>query len=386
MGGDPIRAGFVLHFPPERQEQAIRFCQIVGVGIPDLVEKRSYSSALHPLNRPRRTDRAAPADGRLGPPENTEPESPPPPGTSLGEVVGVGAAGEFAPADQVLVTHSDPQAQVLSPDNPDGNPQSSDPRTTLGINRPLLRHPPPSGPMSTAATRHDVSREIQEAVREHTQIWVYFQNMNGRSGTSSRRSTYHPLAVHPAPRHHPPSADEHHHPRPAGGLGDYTRVTVSSASWRNQGIEVYLHKRTPWRVDLEFANTLRGALCVKVFTHDTHLYILAVHAPLVRKVKSFGCHLFWARHWREVLASSNPGPQKPIRPGPAPLPTGQGGRSSKVEKTGAAVTKCTGNVESMLKLQLLQSSARWYSVGETDAVAKKLLKGAVKEKLNKQKH
>ena len=159
MGGDPIRAGFVLHFPPERQEQAIRFCQIVGVGIPDLVEKRSYSSALHPLNRPRRTDRAAPADGRLGPPENTEPESPPPPGTSLGEVVGVGAAGEFAPADQVLVTHSDPQVQVLSPDNPDGNPQSSDPRTTLGINRPLLRHPPPSGPMSTAATKPDVSRQ-----------------------------------------------------------------------------------------------------------------------------------------------------------------------------------------------------------------------------------
>ena len=54
-------------------------------------------------------------------------------------------------------------------------------------------------------------------------------------------------------------------------------------------------------------NTLRSALCVKVFTHDTHLFILAVHAPQGRKVKSFGYHLFWARLWREVLASTNPG-------------------------------------------------------------------------------
>ena len=60
-------------------------------------------------------------------------------------------------------------------------------------------------------------------------------------------------------------------------------------------------------MDLKFASTLGSALCVKVFTHDTHLYILAVHAPQVRKVKSFGYHLFWARLWREVLASSNPG-------------------------------------------------------------------------------
>ena len=34
---------------------------------------------------------------------------------------------------------------------------------------------------------------------------------------------------------------------------------------------------------------------------------MAVHAPQARKVKSFGYHLFRARPWREVLASTNPG-------------------------------------------------------------------------------
>ena len=70
---------------------------------------------------------------------------------------------------------------------------------------------------------------------------------------------------------------------PPADWGDYSRVAVSSASWRNQGIRIYLHKRTPWRVDLEFANTLGSALCGKVYTHDTHLFILAVHAPQTRR-------------------------------------------------------------------------------------------------------
>ena len=123
-----------------------------------------------------------------------------------------------------------------------------------------------------------------------------------RSGTSPRRSTYHP----------PPDiivlaeTNTTLHDLPAD-RGDYTRVAVTSAASRNQGIEVYQDKRSPWRVDLQFANTLGSALCVKVFTHDTHLYTFAVHAPQVRKVKSFGDHLFWARLWREVLASSHPG-------------------------------------------------------------------------------
>ena len=60
-------------------------------------------------------------------------------------------------------------------------------------------------------------------------------------------------------------------------------------------------------MDLEFANTHGSALCVKVFTHDTHLYLFVDHAPQVRKVKSFGYHLFWARLWREVFATSDPG-------------------------------------------------------------------------------
>ena len=69
--------------------------------------------------------------------------------------------------------------------------------------------------------------------------------------------------------------------------GDYTRVAVSSASYRNQGIKIYPHKRSPWRVDFEFTNTMGSILYVKVYTHDTHLYILVVPAPQVRKVKSF---------------------------------------------------------------------------------------------------
>ena len=34
--------------------------------------------------------------------------------------------------------------------------------------------------MSDVATRHDVSREIQEVLRERTQIVVYLQNVTGR--------------------------------------------------------------------------------------------------------------------------------------------------------------------------------------------------------------
>ena len=55
--GDPVGTGFVLQFPSERQDQAVRFCEVLGAGIADSVEKRSYRSSLHPLNRLRRTNR-----------------------------------------------------------------------------------------------------------------------------------------------------------------------------------------------------------------------------------------------------------------------------------------------------------------------------------------
>ena len=49
---------------------------------------------------------------------------------------------------------------------------------------------------------------------------------------------------------------------------------MSSASYRNRSIEIYPHERSPWRVDLKFANTLGSVLQIKVDTHDTYLYSL----------------------------------------------------------------------------------------------------------------
>ena len=152
------------------------------------------------------------------------------------------------------------------------------------------------------ATRQDVSREIQGAPRERTQIGVYFQNVNARELCQDVLRRILARSTRP-----PDSCLQD----PAVDWGDYTRVSMASASYWNPGIEIYLHKctvaRGPWRVDLEFANTLGSVLHVKVYTHATPLYILAVHALQVRKVHSCSYHLCWMQLWQPVLACSDPG-------------------------------------------------------------------------------
>ena len=160
--------------------------------------------------------------------------------------------------------------------------------------------------MSSAVTAQDAAREMEEALRGRTQIGVLSQNINGRELRQDVMCSVFQKAVSPPDLVILQEANTTHFDPPAD-WEDYTRVAMSSASWRNQGIEIYLRKRTRWRVDLEFANNLGSALCIKVYTHDTHLFIMAVHAPQVRKVKSFGYHLYWARLWREVLSSVDPG-------------------------------------------------------------------------------
>ena len=60
-GGDPVGTAITLQFPQNQQDQAIQVCRILGASIPDAVEKRSYVTTVHPLNRRRRSGAPQPA-------------------------------------------------------------------------------------------------------------------------------------------------------------------------------------------------------------------------------------------------------------------------------------------------------------------------------------
>ena len=93
--------------------------------LPDSVEKRSYSTILHPLNRPRRAGRTLPADSQSGSQGDAEPEGPTLQAASPGKVIGADAS-----AVRVLGPPGDLQDPGLSPEDPGGGTRSSDLLTT----------------------------------------------------------------------------------------------------------------------------------------------------------------------------------------------------------------------------------------------------------------
>ena len=53
-----MRTTFAQQFPHPQRDQSQQVTEILGAGIPDSVEKRSYATTTHPLNRTRRSGTA----------------------------------------------------------------------------------------------------------------------------------------------------------------------------------------------------------------------------------------------------------------------------------------------------------------------------------------
>mmetsp|Transcript_33558 Transcript_33558/g.60169 ORF Transcript_33558/g.60169 Transcript_33558/m.60169 type:complete len:403 (+) Transcript_33558:325-1533(+) len=165
---------------------------------------------------------------------------------------------------------------------------------------PGVHQDPPEPQIEDEGEIAEAQRDTEDAEAGSTQVSILMNNWNRRM----LRQWILARLLQEAPR--PPdlivgveSNVSKYDPTPPGK--QYERVAFAPASTcKNRGVEIFLHRNSPWRVETQHQAPEGDALLAKVYTTKTHWHLLVVHAPQLRKVQRLGYIMYWLRLWEKV--------------------------------------------------------------------------------------